>query len=243
MLHFVFKRPKWVPTPNFGDRKRGVKPSMIILHYTDTKDTQEALDYMMDARREVSAHYVVERDGHVIQMVKDQKRAWHAGKAYWRGERDINSHSIGIEIVNPGHTYGHEPFPDVQIQAVVALCQRVMKRWTIKESNVLGHEDVAPGRKQDPGHLFPWQYLAGQGVGVWPEPTALDFEAATDIVAQNTGFSGLLRQFGYDPDANKDERILAFHRHFYPEKFGMDEHPALVDVASVAKILSLLRSP
>jgi len=241
MLPFFKKKVKWVPTPNFGERRGGVKPSMIVLHYTDTKDTQEAIDYMMDTTREVSAHYVVEMDGGVIQMVKDEKRAWHAGKAFWRGERDVNSHSIGVEIVNPGHSYGHEEFPDVQIEAVVKLCKRLMKKWKIGAADVLGHEDVAPGRKQDPGHLFPWQLLAGQGVGIWPEPTAMDFEAAGEILAQNGGFSGLFRQFGYDPDATKEERVVAFHRRFYAEKFGGGGDPDEVDVVSVAKVLALLR--
>ena len=242
MLHLFSKKPKWIPTPNFGERKGGVRPSMIVLHYTDTQDTQEALDYMMNPVREVSAHYVVEKDGQVIQMVKDEKRAWHAGKAYWRGERDINSYSIGVEIVNSGHTYGHEPFPEVQIEMVVRLCKRVMKKWGIEASGVLGHSDVAPGRKEDPGHLFPWQRLAEQGIGIWPEPTAGDFEAAAGILAQNGGFSGLLRQIGYDPDAGKEERVLAFHRRFYPEKFGSGEDASVVDVVSVAKALGVLRS-
>lgn len=154
-----------VPSPNFNERKDGKTPWIIVLHYTDTPDTKMALDdYLCNPKAEVSAHYVVEKDGNVLQLVDEAHRAWHAGKAHWRGEDDVNSASIGIEIVNAGHTYGLEPFPDAQIDSVIALCQDLMEKWDIAPENVVGHEDVAPKRKIDPGPLFPWDRLVAAGV-------------------------------------------------------------------------------
>ncbi len=155
---------KSVPSPNFNDRRDSKKPCYIILHYTDTKDTVEALSYLCNPEAEVSSHYVIEQDGNILQLVDEEKRAWHAGKSEWKGETDMNSVSIGIELVNPGHTYGLEPFPDIQIEKLIILCKQIMTRWGIPPENVLGHEDIAPGRKIDPGPLFPWQTLIENGV-------------------------------------------------------------------------------
>lgn len=156
-------------SPNFGERKNGAKPRMIILHYTDTLDMEEALTYLMVPEKEASSHYVVDYDGSILQLVDEEKRAWHAGVSEWEGETDINSHSIGIEVVNPGHTYGLKPFPDVQIDAVKALCKDIMARWNIQPEYVLGHSDVAPGRKVDPGPLFPWDGFEKEGLAKRPK--------------------------------------------------------------------------
>lgn len=147
-------------SPNFGDRRGGhEKPSMIIIHYTGMKTGEEALERLCDLKSEVSAHYLIEEDGRLFQLVDDDKRAWHAGVSAWAGETDINSASIGIELVNPGHEWGYRAFPDVQIDVLIDLCRDLICKYNIAPERILGHEDVAPGRKQDPGELFPWDKL------------------------------------------------------------------------------------
>ena len=148
-----------LPSPNFGERKDGRRPDMIVLHYTGMLTATAALEHLRTAASQVSAHYFVFEDGRVVQMVPESKRAWHAGAAVWAGETDINSCSIGIEIANPGHDYGYPDFPKRQIAAVTALCRGILTRNTIPPESVLGHSDVAPARKQDPGEKFPWRTL------------------------------------------------------------------------------------
>ncbi len=147
------------PSPNFGERRNGAKPSLIILHYTGMKTAGEALERMCDPKSEVSAHYCIEEDGTIWQLVDEDRRAWHAGASSWQGETDINSHSIGIELVNPGHEFGYRPFTEAQYQSLIPLCKAIMQRYDIKTENILGHSDVAPERKQDPGELFDWERL------------------------------------------------------------------------------------
>jgi len=141
---------------------------MLVLHYTGMDDAESAIERLRDPNAGVSAHYVVAEDGSVSRLVAEDKRAWHAGAGAWRGETDVNSASIGVEIVNGGHCYGLPDFPDAQIGAVIALAQGVLQRWDIKPSGVLGHSDLAPERKLDPGERFRWRELAAAGVGVWP---------------------------------------------------------------------------
>ncbi len=215
------------PSPNFGERPEGVKPSLLILHYTGMKTSCAALERLCDPKSEVSAHYLVCEEGSIVQMVAEDKRAWHAGKSYWRGIEDVNSHSIGVEIVNKGHEFGYEEFPEVQIETVIRLCQKIMQRHDIKPENVLGHSDIAPARKQDPGELFPWQKLAEKGVGVWPEPVAEG--------AREEGFKALLVEYGYDPSVDLETLTEAFHRHFYPENLGKS-----ADKESAARLQSLI---
>lgn len=144
-------------SPNFTARRGGHEiPSMIIIHYTGMKTGQEALERLCDPEAQVSAHYVIEENGDIYQLVDDDKRAWHAGASEWQGETDINSASIGIELVNPGHEWGYRDFPDVQIEALIELSKDLVERYGIPVERILGHSDVAPGRKQDPGELFPW---------------------------------------------------------------------------------------
>ena len=153
-----------ISSPNFNERKDGKVPRYIVLHYTDTEDAEEALGFLCDPAREVSCHYVIEKNGAVLQLVDEEKRAWHAGAGEWDGETDMNSASIGIELVNAGHTYGPEEFPEAQIESLIALCRDIMARHDIGPEAVIGHEDYAPGRKVDPGPLFPWEKLVAAGV-------------------------------------------------------------------------------
>ncbi len=163
---------KEFPSPNFGPRKpvngvTGVRH--LVVHYTGMQSCAQALERLCDAKAEVSAHYLIDEDGTIYRMVDENMRAWHAGVSFWHGQRDINSTSVGIEIVNPGHEYGYRAFPDVQIAAFADLAREIMQRHGITAQDVLGHSDVAPGRKTDPGELFPWQSLAARGIGLWPE--------------------------------------------------------------------------
>lgn len=158
-----------LPSLNFDERN--VKPDMLVLHYTGMPSAQAALDKLRDGNTSsrVSAHYVVDEDGTVYRLVPEDKRAWHAGVSAWRGKTDINARSIGIEIVNPGHEFGYRPFPPAQMQAVAELSKDIVARHHIPKRNVVAHSDVAPGRKEDPGELFDWRYLAEQGIGLWPD--------------------------------------------------------------------------
>ena len=151
------------PSPNHGERKGGVAPDMIVLHYTGMSDNEAALKLLSSPGSDVSAHYVVLQDGHIIQMVAEDRRAWHAGTSSWAGETDINSCSIGIEIANPGHDHNYPEFPRRQVAAVTALCRSIFTRYKIRADRVLAHSDIAPARKQDPGEKFPWRLLADFG--------------------------------------------------------------------------------
>lgn len=215
------------PSPNYGDRKGVLSPNMILLHYTGMTDAASAIVRLCTTGTEVSAHYVVLEDGNIIQCVREADRAWHAGASSWAGETDINSLSIGIEIVNPGHDLGYSDFPIRQTAAVIALCKGIMIRRDIPKHRVLGHSDVAPGRKKDPGEKFPWRLLADSGVGLWVEPAPIVRGVQTmlgqsgdDILA----LQKLLERFGYGVplnglyDAATMDVVAAFQRHFRPER-------------------------
>ena len=194
-----------MPSPNHDER--GDAPiDMLLLHYTGMKSASEALERLCDPAAKVSAHYTIDEDGTVYVHVAEARRAWHAGVGHWAGASDINARSIGIELVNPGHEFGYRTFPDTQIAALTTLCHSILMRHPIPSWRVLGHSDVAPARKEDPGELFPWQQLAKAGVGLWPQAIAGDLDA------------GALAQFGYDPAAPQDKVIAAFQRHFRPKK-------------------------
>jgi len=200
-----------LPSPSFNDRK-GHKPSLIILHYTGMETAQAALDRLTDKCSEVSAHYTVDEGGKIYQHVEEEKRAWHAGKAFWQDMRDINARSIGIEIVNKGHEFGYHEFSSEQIDAVKQLCQEIMERHDIQQ--ILGHSDVAPVRKQDPGELFPWQTLAESDIGVWPEVSDEDVVKGISLHVFRA-----LSDFGYEAEEFPQESLLAFQRHYVPEVF------------------------
>ena len=238
MLSFFKNKPQ---SPNFNDRQGYKTPEMVILHYTGMKSSKEAIQRLCDPAAEVSAHYVVEESGTTHQLVADEQRAWHAGKSYWKGVSDINSASIGIEIVNPGHEFGYQEFPEKQIKAVIDLGADLMQKHSISAANVLGHSDVAITRKIDPGHLFPWERLARENIGLWPAPQEMDYQAAEDLL-MNEGLHELLGGYGYDPAESYEDTVVAFHRHFAPEKFNaFDDRPGEADVATGAKLLSLIR--
>lgn len=203
-------------SPNFEPRRGGAVPSLVILHYTGMQDGASALARLCDPQSKVSAHYLIEEDGRVFALVDETMRAWHAGASYWRGLVDINSHSIGIEMVNPGHEFGYRPFPDAQMHAVRVLCKEIQQRYALPAHAFLGHSDIAPLRKQDPGELFNWQYLAQDKIGVWPVVIAADHAPVNLVEAER-----LLSHIGYD--CGMDEQslraaILAFQRRFVPAR-------------------------
>lgn len=199
-------------SPNHGPRPERTPVDMLVLHYTGMKSAAEAIERLCDPRAQVSAHYVVEENGTVWRLVEESRRAWHAGVSCWRGQRDVNSRSIGIEIVNPGHEWGYRDFPAAQMEAVAQLSRAILGRHPIPARNVVGHSDVAPLRKQDPGERFDWAFLARQGVGLWPLSEAAP-APASDAYA-------LLARYGYDLDPdnakNRTAVVAAFQRHFAP---------------------------
>lgn len=199
-------------SPNFNARRKS-KISHLVLHYTGMETAQAALKRLCDPAAEVSAHYVVDENGKVTQLVDEAQRAWHAGKSFWAGEDDINSSSIGIEIVNPGHEFGYREFPKKQIRAVINLCRDILTRHRdIRQHHVLAHSDVAPGRKMDPGELFPWKELATEGVGLYP-PDELD---ADPLPYNEFTVADRLSAYGYNPAEMPSVLITAFQRHFRP---------------------------
>ncbi len=199
---------------------------MLVLHYTGMKSADEAVARLCDPEAKVSAHYVVDEDGSIRRLVPEERRAWHAGRGVWQGEDDCNSASIGIEIVNPGHEFGYRDFPEVQIAAVVALVADIRSRWTIPDARIIGHSDLAPVRKTDPGERFPWKRLAGEGHGLWFEPAAERIAALGGML--QAGDQGLgvmvlrsgLHRLGYglkpgqDYDEETTETVRAFQRHW-----------------------------
>jgi N-acetylmuramoyl-L-alanine amidase len=198
-------------SPNHDARPDGAAIDILVLHYTGMKTADEALARLTDPEARVSAHYTIGRDGRVFAHVPEERRAWHAGVSYWAGERNVNARSIGIELVNPGHEFGYVPFTREQIGALIDLAGGILSRHPIPPSRVIGHSDVAPARKTDPGELFPWAQLAEFGVGLWPKPNGAAARDAQD-----------LRRFGYGlaPDVETPDAtvITAFQRHFRPTK-------------------------
>ena len=200
---------KTIPSPNFNERAGPV--NMVVLHYTGMRTGEEALERLCDPKAEVSAHYMIEEDGTVISLVPEEKRAWHAGKSYWRGCTDVNSASVGIELVNPGHEWGYRPFPGEQIEALLPLLSDIIERHDIPRANVVGHSDVAPARKEDPGELFDWERLAQLGLAL-PTPAA-----RMALYYDNPGaFFLALERFGYDV-TDGEAAMRAFQRRFRPE--------------------------
>jgi len=197
------------PSPNYNERKQPI--SILVLHYTGMPDAQTAIDRLRDPAAKVSCHYLVDEDGTILRMVPEEKRAWHAGHSYWRGHNDINSCSIGIEIVNPGHEWGYRPFPEEQIDALIPLVADIKERHGITRGNVVGHSDIAPMRKQDPGELFPWHRLARLRLAL-PRPT----KNLLDPNWSDSGFLLALERFGYDV-TDKLAAVVAFQRRFRPE--------------------------
>lgn len=198
-----------VASPNCNARALPV--SMVVLHYTGMQTAEAALERMCDAAAEVSAHYMIDEDGTVTALVPEGLRAWHAGRAYWRGITDVNSASVGIELVNPGHEFGYRPFPEAQMEALLPLLADIVKRHDIPRANVVGHSDVAPARKEDPGELFDWDLLAGHHLAL-PKP-----EVTLGDPFENEGAFMLgLERYGYDI-SDGPAAIRAFQRRWRPE--------------------------
>ncbi|MDF0489336.1 N-acetylmuramoyl-L-alanine amidase [Sphingomonas sp. H39-1-10] len=196
-------------SPNFDERALPI--TMIVLHYTGMADAASALARLCDPAAKVSAHYMIDEDGTVHRLVAEDKRAWHAGAARWGRIEDVNSASIGIELVNPGHEFGYRPFPDAQIDALIALTGEIKERYAITRGNVVGHSDIAPRRKQDPGELFPWHRLSRLRLAL-PRPT----RNLMDPMWTDAGFLIALERFGYDV-TDKLAAVVAFQRRYRPE--------------------------
>lgn len=213
-----------VPSPNHGER-RVAEPDMLLLHYTGMPDSEGALRWLCNPASEVSAHYVVFEDGRIVQCVPEARRAWHAGASSWQGETDINSRSIGIEIANAGHDADAPPYPELQIAALIELCSDILARNPIPPERVLGHSDVAPLRKRDPGEWFPWARMHTAGIGHWVEPAPLAQGPAValgDAGDEAREVRTLLAAYGYGVtdgdtlDIDTVFAVTAFQRHFRP---------------------------
>ena len=221
----AFPYREW-PTPNQDDRPDDAPGiDVLVLHYTGMVSAEAALERMRDPIAKVSAHWCIDEDGTVYRLVPEEMRAWHSGLSYWRRRQLLNDTSIGIELVNPGHEFGYRPFPPAQMDALIALAGEIFARYGIPAANVVGHSDIAPLRKQDPGELFDWARLARNGIGIWPraagesvpEPPALDLGASGREVRQ---LQQNLFDFGYglSSDGHYGEEsqaiVSAFQRHF-----------------------------
>jgi N-acetylmuramoyl-L-alanine amidase len=215
------------PSPNFDERKAPV--TMLVLHYTGMPTCAEAAQRLTDPEAKVSSHYLVAEDGQIMRLVAEDQRAWHAGKSWWRGVTDINSASIGIEICNPGHEFGYRPFPEAQIDALIPLVADIVQRHGITRGNIVGHSDIAPSRKQDPGELFPWGQLARLRLAL-PRPT----KNLLDPAWGDAGFLLALERFGYDV-SDPFAATVAFQRRFRPELID-----GTIDGESRAILLALL---
>jgi N-acetylmuramoyl-L-alanine amidase len=200
-----------IDTPSPNQDERSLPISMVVLHYTGMKDAASAIARLADPESRVSCHYLIAEDGQIVRMVPEARRAWHAGRSWWRGVTDINSASIGIEIVNPGHELGYPPFPDEQIDALIPLLSGIKERYGITRGNIVGHSDIAPQRKQDPGELFPWGRLAKLRLAL-PRPA----KNLMDPRWTDAGFLLALERFGYDV-TDKLAAVVAFQRRFRPE--------------------------
>ncbi len=217
---------------------------MVVIHYTGMASGEAALSRLRDSEAKVSAHYLIERDGRTFRLVAEERRAWHAGVSFWKGERDINARSIGIELVNPGEEHGYLSFPDVQVEALLALIDQIRSRWAVQDGDIVGHSDVAPARKIDPGPLFPWKRLAEAGHGVWVEPAPAPGQA---LCEEDDGpgvflFQAGLSRLGYDcpPSGRFDGAtrtiVEAFQRHWRPERVD-----GAMDGESRSRLMALLR--
>jgi N-acetylmuramoyl-L-alanine amidase len=229
------------PSPNHDDRDSPI--DMLILHYTGMRSANDAVGRLRDPAAEVSAHYVVDEDGTIFRLVPEDRRAWHAGISYWRGHKALNARSIGIEIVNPGHEWGYRDFPVLQMAAVCDLSLSILARHPIPARNVVGHSDIAPDRKQDPGEKFEWAELARNGVGLWPE--GVPDLGTQDPVRDATNLRDVraaLREIGYDVaaegalDPALSMVLRAFQRHWRPESIT-----GQADSGTLARLLGVRR--
>ena len=242
-------------SPNHGERLIGGQPpeggsirapDMLVLHYTGMPEAGEALTRLCSPISEVSAHYFVFENGHILQLVPEARRAWHAGVSFWQGETDINSASIGIEIVNPGHPGGMPPYPDIQIDALIALTQDIVARWGIRADRVLAHSDIAPSRKTDPGDTFPWRRLNEAGVGHWVSPAEIAggrFFSPGDRGQPVEALQAMFALYGYGIaitglyEAETEAVVTAFQRHFRPSRID-----GIADASTLTTLRDLIAS-
>lgn len=221
------------PSPNFDERAQGSAIDKLVLHYTGMQNLEISLSRMGDSSAKVSSHYLIDEIGLVYQLVNEEMRAWHAGISYWSGQTDINSQSIGIELQNPGHEWGYQEFPDAQIEALVDLATSIINRHNISAKQILGHSDIAPERKKDPGEFFPWDKLATQSIGYWPTVEKIN----TLPIGSEDSIRMNLSLIGYDPKASFSATVTAFQRHFRPAKVdGIVDMETAQLVAACAKI-------
>jgi len=228
------------------NQRRSARPDMLVLHYTGMPDGEQALNWLCVEESKVSCHYLIHEDGRIVQMVRESERAWHAGQGNWLGQEDINSRSIGIEIVNPGHEYGYPEFPDAQVKSVISLCSDILVRNDIAPRNVVAHSDIAPGRKRDPGEKFPWHLLHQNGIGHLIEPmpiTSGRFLQRGDEGDPVLAFQNMLAAYGYGVEASGffDEDtefvVKAFQRHFRPERVD-----GIGDASTIETLYRLLQA-
>lgn len=231
------------PSPNFNARLG--PPDMIVLHYTGMQSGAAALARLRDPAAQVSAHWLIEEDGRLYALVPEARRAWHAGVAAWAGQTDINGASIGIELVNPGHDFGYRAFPEAQIATLIDLLGEIRERWTVPDARILGHSDVAPARKTDPGELFPWKRLAAAGHGLWAEAP----DAPGGVIGPGAegpavlALQGALARLGYglEPSGAYDAAtiavVAAFQRHWAPGAID-----GAADGAVRARLMALVRA-
>lgn len=219
-------------SPNHDARPRGAAVDTLVLHYTGMRDLESALARLTDPAAKVSAHYVVDEGGDVLRLVPEERRAWHAGVSSWRGHAGVNGRSIGIELVNPGHEFGYRPFPARQMAAFFGLAAGILARHPIPPERVLGHSDVAPSRRRDPGELFDWRGAAAEGIGIWPDSFSSLSSLPESGVRLARGAVGervrsvqsRLARIGYGIaptgrfDAATRDVVAAFQRHFRPER-------------------------
>lgn len=243
----------FLPSPNFGERRGPIRPDCILLHYTGMPSAEGALALLRDPASEVSAHYFVREGGEVAQLVEESKRAWHAGAGSWAGQTDLNSASVGIEIVNPGHDGGSPPFPRRQIDAVIGLCRDIASRWGIRPERILAHSDIAPARKRDPGEHFPWDVLARAGVGHWIPPAPVVGGALFGPGQEGPpirALQAMLALYGYGVeitgvyDRQTKTVVTAFQRHFRPERVdGEADASTIATLRALVDALNRLRAP
>jgi len=226
-----------LPSPNADARPAGCPIDALILHYTGMPSAPAALARLCDPSALVSAHYLIDEDGTVAALVPERARAWHAGVSSWQGQPRLNDRSIGIELVNPGHEWGYRAFPDAQYAACIELCRAIVARWPIPARRVLGHSDVAPERKQDPGELFDWARLAAAGIGLWPQPGAGRPRCIAKLQEELARFGYAVPRHGR-LDAATRCVVAALQRHFRPER--VDGEPDQATLARLDGLLAML---
>ena len=242
---------KDIPSPNFNDRPDNVPIDLLVMHYTGMVGFDQALQRLCDPDYKVSSHYLVDEDGKIVRLVDEKKQAWHAGVSCWCGRAALNENSIGIEIVNPGHEFGYREFPKKQMEAVLELSSDIVSRHKILPRNIVGHSDIAPTRKKDPGELFDWRFLATNGIGLYPDIKAKKIKNPDKVIAapgdQNLQVKGLqenLSKYGYYVKADgyygdkTEAAVVAFKRHFIQDSINAFwDHK---DMAAMEMLLSLI---